>query len=172
MTDGKLAAWTTKDGEDRLLIVDHAGPNRGSEWTGDGTFVRDFLSLQTKANDGYAVDPDHPEFVYVPTHHNWLTRFRVDYATGAWTVSAVYPNVSTEGEPIFGGPWALDLVKPVFVRMNGVAFLCGSRSGKAGGSPFSGLAAPGWRLVPAVPRKPVKEPGKPPATFLWHDTDG
>ena len=48
----------------------------------DGKLLREFLSLQTKANDSYAVDPEHPEQVYVGGQDGWLTRFRVDYGKG------------------------------------------------------------------------------------------
>lgn len=33
MSPGKLAVWTDREGKDRLLVVEQAGPNRLSEWT-------------------------------------------------------------------------------------------------------------------------------------------
>ena len=68
MSPSKLATWTDRDGNDRLLIVEAAGPNRASEWSGDGKLLREFLSLQTHANDGYAVDTDHVDQLYILGH--------------------------------------------------------------------------------------------------------
>ncbi len=79
MAPGKLATWRDEAGNDRLLIVENAGPNRVSEWSSEGKLLREFLSLQTKANDGYAIDPENPSHVYIPGHGGWLTRFKVDY---------------------------------------------------------------------------------------------
>ena len=53
MSPAKLAVWTDAQGEDRLLVVEQAGPNRVSEWSAEGRLLREFQSLQTKANDGY-----------------------------------------------------------------------------------------------------------------------
>ena len=54
-----------------------------------GRLLREFMSLQTHANDGYGFDPEHPEHVYLPGKRGWLTRFKVNYATHEWTVDAV-----------------------------------------------------------------------------------
>src|SRR6185436_824002 len=56
MSPGKLATWVDADGNDRLLILENGGPNRVAEWTPDGKLIREFLSLQTKANEGYGID--------------------------------------------------------------------------------------------------------------------
>ena len=89
MAPEKLATWRDAQGEDRLVIVEQAGPNRASEWNADGRLLREFMSLQTHANDGYDFDPEHPEHVYLPGKRGWLTRFKVNYATHEWTVDAV-----------------------------------------------------------------------------------
>jgi hypothetical protein len=68
MRPTKLATWRDKEGNDRLLVMDSAGPNHVTEWSADGKLLRDFLPLQTRANDGYGVDPEHPEHIYLPTH--------------------------------------------------------------------------------------------------------
>ena len=61
MAPEKLACWTDAQGRDRLLVVEMAGPNRLSEWSGDtGELMRQWVVPQTRANDGYAVDPEHP----------------------------------------------------------------------------------------------------------------
>lgn len=91
MAPARLATWKTASGEDRLIVVEQAGPNRVSEWSADGKLVREFMSLQTHANDGYGFDPEHPEHVYLPGKQGWMTRFRVNYETREWTVDAVWP---------------------------------------------------------------------------------
>jgi hypothetical protein len=121
ISPSKLATWKDAEGNDRLLVVEAGGPNRSSEWSADGKFIRDFLSLQTKANSGYSNDPDHPEFIYIAGHQNWLTRFKVDYASGKWTVDAVWPNVGND-------PRAPGMVKPQFIRANGHSYIAGARS--------------------------------------------
>lgn len=121
ISPGKLATWTDAQGEDRLLVVEQEGPNRSSEWSADGRFLREFLSLQTKANDGYAVDPDHPSHYYVGGQQGWLTRFKVDAAAGTWTVDAVWPGVGTD-------PKLPHFDHPRFIRANGRAYLACARS--------------------------------------------
>jgi hypothetical protein len=89
----KLASWTDADGHDRLLVLEGGGPNRVSEWSDDGRLLREWMVAQTKANGGYAVDPRHPDLVYVPGQRDWLDRFRIDYKTGKWETDAVWPQV-------------------------------------------------------------------------------
>ena len=118
---GKLATWTAPDGGDRLLVVENGGPNRVTEWSADGKFLREFLTLQTHANDGYGFDPANPEHVYLPGQQHWLTRFRVDYERRTWTIDAVWPNVG--GDPRTG-----ELDRLQFIRANGRLYLAGRRS--------------------------------------------
>ena len=62
MAPGKLATWRDPDGNDRLLVVDGAGPTMTSEWSADGKQLRQFVGLQTNSNNyGYAVDPRQPQ---------------------------------------------------------------------------------------------------------------
>ncbi len=91
----RLASWTDPDGHDRLLVLEGGGPNRVSEWSDDGRLLREWMVAQTKANGGYAVDPRHPDLVYMPGQRDWLDRFRVDYKTGKWETDAVWPHVVT-----------------------------------------------------------------------------
>ncbi|MGE9297291.1 MAG: hypothetical protein ACQKBV_13495, partial [Puniceicoccales bacterium] len=123
MAPGKLATWRDADGRSRLIVVENAGPNRASEWDADtGEFIGDYPSYQTKANNGYAVDPADPNLIYLPTQGDWLTRFRVDYETGKWTVDAVWPEVKAGQHG--------DLDKPVAVRANNdTLYLAGGRKG-------------------------------------------
>jgi len=154
MSPGKLATWKDAQGRDRLLIVENAGPNRTSEWSADdGKLLRDFASLQTKANDGYAVDPEHPEDVYLPGQEHWLTRFKVDYDKHSWTVDAVWPNVG--GEAQFP-----DLQKPRLIRAHGSLFLAGGRS-------YSVYRLDGdrWVLSAGLLRRDKQ-------IFAWHDANG
>ena len=96
MSPEKLACWRDADGRDRLVVVERQGPNCVTEWSADdGKLLREWLSAQTFANDGYAVDPRQPDKFYIRGHGGWLTRFRVDYATGQWRVEAVWPEVCT-----------------------------------------------------------------------------
>jgi len=159
MAPERLATWTDSTGQDRLIVVEQAGPNRVSEWSADGKLLREFMSLQTHANDGYGFDPEHPELVYLPGKHGWMTRFKVDYTTREWTVDAVWPFV--EDDPRAG---RLDRLQ--FIRTNGRVYLAGRRSYTV--YRFEGdqllLSAGLLRLRP--------DPKQPVQYALWHDTNG
>lgn len=154
---GKLATWTDAAGTDRLLMVEHGGPNRVSEWSAEGELLREFLSLQTKANDGYAIDPQHPEDVYIAGHQGWLTRFTLDYDRAAWTIDAVWPEVGTD-------PKAPGFDHPQFVRVGGRSYLACGRS-------YNVYRQEGdrWLLSAAIIRE---QKAGPPRYFLWHDAHG
>jgi hypothetical protein len=157
MAPAKLATWTDAQGQDRLIVVEQAGPNRASEWSAEGKLLREFLSLQTKANDGYGNDPEHPEHIYLPGHLGWLTRFRVDYATGKWTVDAVWPYEDKE-------PRTPDMDRAQFIRWNGRAYLACRRS-------LNIYRFDGDRLLlSAAVLKANKAKGWPAG--LWHDANG
>ena len=54
MSPGKLANWSDPEGNDRLLVVDQAGPTNTSEWSAEGKLLRQFVGLQTNSNNyGY-----------------------------------------------------------------------------------------------------------------------
>ncbi len=157
MSPAKLATWRDAQGQDRLLVVEQAGPNRVTEWSAEGGLLREFPSLQTRANDGYGNDPEHPEHIYLPGHQGWLTRYRVDHATGKWTVDAVWPY--EEKEPRTPG---MDRVQ--FIRVNGRAYLACRRS-------FNLFRFDGDRLLlSAAVLKENKTKGWPAG--LWHDANG
>jgi hypothetical protein len=158
MAPGKLATWRDPDGNDRLLVVEDAGPNRVSEWSAEGEFLREFLSLQTKSNDGYAIDPEHPEHVYLPGHGGWLTRFRVDYAKHSWAIEAVWPL--EENDPRGG---RLDRAK--LIHANGRIYLAGRRSFNV----FR-LEAGRCALSAAILRE-RQEASKPAGYAFWHDAN-
>ena len=155
MAPEKLATWTTRDGEDRLIIVEMAGPNRVSEWSADGRLVREFMSLQTHANDGYGFDPEHPELVYLPGKEGWMTRFKVNYATREWTVDAVWPFDETD-------PRAGRLDRLQFIRTNGRTYLAGRRS-------FTIYRFDGDKLVLSAG---ILRDRKSNTTSFWHDANG
>ena len=158
MSPGKLATWTDRDGKDRLIIVEQAGPNRAAEWSTDGKLIREFLSLQTKANDGYAIDPQNPEYVYIAGHRGWLTRFKVDLEKRTWTVDAVWPDVGND-------PLSPGLDHPKFVRVNGREYLACGR----GGDNIYRHDKDRWVLSAAIIHERV---GTQTNYFAWRDVKG
>ncbi len=96
MSPEKLACWRDAQGQDHLVVVERHGFDRVSEWNAsDGKLSREWLSAQTFANAGYAIDPKHPDQLYIQGHGGWLLRFRVNYQTGEWRAEAVWPDVCT-----------------------------------------------------------------------------
>jgi hypothetical protein len=94
MAPEKLACWTDAQGEDRILVVEKGGPNRLSEWSGDsGTLLRQWVVPQTFANNGYAIDPRHPDLAYLQGQRESLVRWKIDYTTGQWTPDAVWTGL-------------------------------------------------------------------------------
>ncbi len=151
ISPGKLAVWTDAKGDDRLLVVDDGGPNRVSEWSADGRLLREFVPPQTRANDGWTVDPDHPEHVYIAGQKDWLLRFKVDYERHTWTIDAVWPEVS-------------DLRRPVFIRRNGLCYLACRLTSTV-------YRLDGQRWVPSAKVLREGPPGKS-QYFAWHDANG
>ena len=154
----KLAVWTDSSDLDYLLVVEDGGPNRVTEWKPNGAFIRQFLPLQTKSNDGYAIDPDNPSDIYLAGQSGWLDRFKLNYHDGSWTIDAVWPNVGTD--PISPG-----FDHPKFIRMNGHEYLVCTRSRNI--YIHDGNA---WRLSAAIVS--VNAPGSAPRIFVWHDVNG
>ncbi|MEI7832323.1 MAG: hypothetical protein WCJ56_03890 [bacterium] len=154
----KIATWTDEAGNDRLLVLEMGGPNRLSEWSIDGKLLREFQSLQTKANDGYAIDPEHPDQVYIGGQGGWLTRFKVDYTTGKWTVDAVWPNVGIDAK-------APGFDHPQFINLNGQEYLACGRSSNIYRREHGGR----WRLSAAIIRE---QQGNKWMTYTWHDANG
>ncbi len=155
MGPGKLATWTDGEGRDWLIICEVDGPNRASEWSADsGELRREFPSYQTKANNGYAIDPDEPTHVYLPGHGGWLTRFKLDYENRQWQVDAVWPGVEA------GQRRGLD--KPVAIRANGRLYLASEQN----------LSV--YRLSEAGDRwhRSAGLVARGKEHFLWHDANG
>lgn len=90
-----LNLWTDTNNVDRLLVVERGGPGRISEWriaNNKPAFQREWIfTTEGHFYGGYAADPLHPDDIYTVTPDNQLLRFVVNYATGAWTVDAVWP---------------------------------------------------------------------------------
>ena len=155
MEPEKLATWRDTEGKDRLIIVEMAGPNRTSEWSADdGKLLREFTTYQTKANDGYAVDEEHPEDLYILGHRNWLTRFKMDLSKQTWVVDAVWPDVGND-------PRLPGLSKPRVIRVNNRTYLACERSHNV-----YRLDGDRWVLSAGLV---AGEKGK---ISLWHDANG
>ncbi|QDU25095.1 hypothetical protein ETAA8_01560 [Anatilimnocola aggregata] len=163
MAPGKLATWVDADGKDRLLVVENAGPNRVSEWSADGKLLREFQSLQTKANNGWAIDPQRSEHAYVPGHQGWLTRFLVDYESGKWTVDAVWP--------LRDDPRARDLRKPRVIHAQGRVYLVGTAGSRQNAFTVYRLDKAGWKLSAAILRIEKDAKTRTMDHFLWHDAN-
>ena len=151
ISPGKLAVWTDAQADDRLLVVDDGGPNRVSEWNADGRLLRTFVPPQTRANDGWTIDPDHPEHAYIAGQKDWLVRFKVDYERHTWTIDAVWPDVP-------------DLRRPVFIRRNGLCYLACRLTSTV-------YRLDGQRWVPSAKILCEGPPGKS-QYFAWHDANG
>lgn len=159
MSPEKLATWRDAEGNDRLIIVEQAGPNRASEWSPDGRLLREFMSLQTYANDGYAFDPEHPGQVYLPGKRGWMTRFLVNHKTRTWQVDAVWPF--DDSDPRAG---RFDRIE--FVRTGGRVYLAGRRS-------YTVYRFDGDKLLLSAGILRLRnDPHKPPTPVFWNDANG
>ncbi len=154
----KLAAWTDHTGQDRLLVVENAGSNRVSEWSAEGKLLREFPTLQTKANNGYAFDPEHPEDLYLPGQMMTLDRYRVDYERHTFTQTALYPM-------------EVDLLKPMMLRADGHTYLASSRATRRGEFWIYRLEGDRWQPSAAILRQEASG-SNPARCAAWHDTNG
>jgi hypothetical protein len=157
----RLATWTDPDGHDRLIVLEYEGPGRIAEWTPDGTLIRTWQTLQADGNNGYAIDPQHPDAIYIKGIGDWLTRFTVDYATGAWTVNAVWPSI-TAGMKNGWAPHGIGY--PRIAYYQGRRFLTFGRGYAV--YRFDGDAL---RAATAIIRVPQKAGS---LYYLWRDRDG
>lgn len=159
MSPEKLSCWRDAEGRDRLVVMERHGLGRVSEWDADsGKLLREWLSAQTFANAGYAVDPRQPEQFYIQGHGGWLIRFRVDYQTGAWRTEAVWPDVCTGrfAHHHFGFPR--------MVYHGDTRFLAWSR-----GDFLYREAGDRWLPSAAILNEGV---GKERKQYLWNDANG
>lgn len=161
MSPGKLATWRDPEGNDRLLVVDQAGPTNTSEWSAEGNLLRQFVGLQTNANNyGYAIDPEDPEDLYIMGTEGWLTRFKLDYGAATFKVDAVWPNVGTE--PAFTG-----CAFPRIANIDGRKYLCYTSRDRT--CCVYRLDGDRWRLSAGLLWKTVKNRAQ---YFSWHDANG
>ena len=143
MAPEKLACWTDAQGQDRLLVVEQEGPNRLSEWSGEsGQLIRQWVVPQTQSNNGYAIDPRHPDLVYLQGPRNTLVRWKIDYATGQWSTDAVWTNI---GAANFGGKLIQELASPRLIYHGNDAYLAFGR-----GYAMYHLEGDRWRPCAAV----------------------
>jgi len=170
MNPEKLACWTDAQGKDRVLVVEQAGPNRLSEWSGDdGTMIRQWVTPQTRSNMGYAVDPRHPTDIYMPGQRDTLVRWKIDYATGQWQTDAVWFDVGTamKGQGIFGGLLAQGTGLPRIIYHGEDRYLAFSK-----GYVIYHDEGGHWRPCTAIFRQST---GARPGQFryyLWRDLNG
>jgi len=166
MSPGKLATWRDRDGKDRLIIAEQAGPNRVAEWNPEnGGLIRDFETYQTFTNNsGYAVDPEHPEDLYMQGQRGWFERIKVDYEKHTFAVDAVWP---LETDPRLGiDPDRLDAFpgKIMLSRANGQLYIVGSQK-----LVVYRVSADRCALSAALIKEGVDTEAK---YFLWHDANG
>lgn len=130
MAPSKLATWRTPEGQDRLIIVEGAGPNRVAEWDPEtGALLRDFQTYQTFTNNtGYGVDPANPEHLYIQGHLGWLNRFKVDYENHTFKIDAVWPMPKVEDPRILVSR-ARDIGKTRVANHDGTVYLVGTQTG-------------------------------------------
>ena len=167
MSPGKLALWTNPQGQDRLLVVENAFP-RVSEWSVEGKLLREWV-LGIIGDGGYCADPDRPNEIYVQLPNlsdtgRGLARFRVDYATGAWQVDAVWPEVGGYGKP--AGEFPGGLWRPRIVKAQGRQYLVAARAShdKYG---YMVYRRQGDDWTPSAALIPVDS-----KWYWWHDANG
>jgi hypothetical protein len=171
MSPNKLALWTDRRGEERLLVVERAGPGRISEWSPGGKLLRQWFPGQVGAVFGYAIDPEDPRHVYMPSSAgSGVIRFHVDYGTGAWRVDAVWPDIAKSN----GCPGGLSF--PKIVNTHGHKYLTFARTHEAD-EPCGYMIyrLDGDRFIPAaglVRPAPVVEHVEPSDFLWWNDANG
>ena len=124
MRPKKLAMWTDPDGNDRLLVLEHEGANRISEWSPGGELIRRWIPVQrTAVNGAVALDSADPRSMYVlSSAGRGLIRFRINYEGGPWKIDAVWPDICRRGE--FPG----GRTKPFLINHSGQKYLAFART--------------------------------------------
>ena len=163
----RIGCWTDATGVDRLLVVERDGPNRLSEWSGtDGTMIRQWVTPQTMANDGYAVDPRHPATIYMEGQGRILVRWKINYGTGQWTTDAIWHNVGSEpgevGKP--GGSHFRGLAVPQLIYHGNDAYLAFGR-----GYLVYHFEGERWRACAGVV---IQKTEHDEQNYFWRDLNG
>jgi hypothetical protein len=157
MEPTRVVCWRDKAGAERLLVAESGGPSRVSEWTTDGKLLRDW-GYSLSANSGFAVDQESPEHFYLPGANNTFLRYRVDYASGAWTLDKVWHDVDTTG-----------LTYPEIINHAGRKYIAFKRLGEG----VNLWRFAGDRLLPSAGIIREGKQGDPKTTFFtWHDANG
>jgi hypothetical protein len=147
------------DGDgDHVLVLESRGPARIGEWSASGKLVREWTTPQSKANDGYAIDPRAPSELYIvqsggspfkqwSAGAGYLVRFQVNWTSGKFVPDAVFPNISAKIGPQAdashnGG-------NPTVLRQNGDVFVA-FQSGPSLYKFRDGPAGPGTVLLPSA----------------------
>jgi hypothetical protein len=167
MSPGKLAIWTDGQGQERLLVIETAGPNRMSEWTTDGKLLRQWFCGNWAADGGYCADPENPEHVYTGAIGGGMVRYKVDYDTGAWTVDAVWPEICRQDGKFPGGKF-----RPRIVSLEGRKYLVFARNIEPDAFGVIIYRQQGDDWMPAAALIPGKNPKDQNAAFWWHDANG
>jgi hypothetical protein len=140
MAPKNLAVWSRSDG-DHILVLEFLGAARIGQWDSTGKLEREWMTPQSKANDGWALDNPNHAFVMqsgstqagAPADWNakkpgswlpgaqFLNRFATNHTSGRFSLEAVYPNVSNFlGPPLAGSH---DGGQPIILHANGDKFL-------------------------------------------------
>jgi hypothetical protein len=153
----RVVCWRENAGKERLLVAEAGGPSRVSEWTTDGTLLRDW-GYSLSANGGFAVDPESPGNAYLLGASNTLLQYRVDYSSGTWTLEKVWYDVDTTG-----------LTYPEILNHSGHKYLSFKRLGQG----VNLWRFAGDRLLPSAGLIREGKQRDPKATFFaWHDANG
>jgi hypothetical protein len=160
MAPEKLACWTDSHGQDRLLVVEQEGPNRLSEWSGDtGKMLRPWVVPQTESNNGYAIDPHHPDLIYMQGPRSTLVRWKIDYSTGQWTIDAVWTTSD------FGGKLVQELASPRLIYRGNDAYLAFGRG-------YAVFHLEGDRLRACAAILADRDENGGVSHYLWRDLNG
>jgi hypothetical protein len=163
MAPEKLACWTDAQGQDRVLVVEMGGPNRLSEWSGDsGALLRQWVVPQTHSNDGYAVDPRHPDLIYLQGQRESMVRWKINYATGQWTPDAVWTQI---GPTKFGDHLLQPLGRPQLIYRGDEAYLAFGRG-------YLVYHLEGDRLRACAALLIDRTDADHPLLYLWTDRNG
>ena len=133
-------------------MVEDGGPNRVSEWSADGRLLREFLPPQTRANDGWTVDPEQPG-----------ARLHGGPAGLADAVQGRLRQAHV-GRSTPSGRDVPELRRPVFIRRDGRCYLACKLTAQV-------YRLDGDRWVPGAACFARTSADKP-EYFVWHDANG
>ncbi len=126
LSPGKLAVRRDSDGQERLIVVERSGAGRVSEWSMQGTLLREWIAGVVAANVGYAVDPEDSDHVYMAAGQTatgfGLLRFHLNYQDASWGLDGFWPGICG-GDKRFPGGQSF----PRLLRVNGRKYLAFAR---------------------------------------------